>query len=197
MVDVFREAGLTASRIGAELGPEQVLDLSVNDFLRLQTLLTGAVLCDAGDVLMRARMRKSPSEIALVREACQITGDGYGQTFAGIGSGMTEAEVARAMEIAMLSAGGRTPFVIITSGPNAYDLASRQPSRRHLAPGDMVWMDCRVCRRWLLVGLRACRRGRWPEPGTAGCPSMDPRDHDARRRADPTGQHRRGHRPDL
>jgi Xaa-Pro aminopeptidase len=63
---------------------------------------------------------------------------------------MTESDVARLMRVTSLEAGGSDPWVLITSGPGSYDLATKLPSCRCLERGDFVWMDagCAVAGYW-------------------------------------------------
>jgi Xaa-Pro aminopeptidase len=172
MVDAIRETGLENGRIGAELGPEQVLDFPVCDFLELRRMLRGARFADAGPALWPARMRKSPAEIDCVRRACAATTEAYARTFAVVRGGMTEHDVVREMTIATLEAGGSTPWVLITSGAGSYDLATKHPSRRRLEGGDLVWMDagCAVGGYWSDFG----------RAGVVGGPNPAQRDAQAR-----------------
>jgi Xaa-Pro aminopeptidase len=64
IVDALRDANLIEGRVGAELGPEEALDLPVGDFLDLQRLLPAVQFVDAGPALWTARLRKSPAEVA-------------------------------------------------------------------------------------------------------------------------------------
>jgi Xaa-Pro dipeptidase len=172
MVEAFYDTGLAQGRIGAELGPEEALDLPIGDFLELQRRLPAAHFADAGPALWPVRMLKSSAEIAFVRQACTATARAYERTFSEVRSGMTEADVARLMTIASLEAGGSDPWVIITSGEGSYDLASKHPSCRRIEPGDFVWMDsgCSVSGYWSDFG----------RAGVVGGPTADQRDAQAR-----------------
>ena len=99
---------------------------------------------DAGHALWPVRTRKSAAEIACVRAACKATTRAYALTFTQARAGMTEAEVARLMAVALLEVGGDSPWVIITSGTGNYDLASKLPSPTVASrAGDFVWIVCR------------------------------------------------------
>ena len=150
IVAAMHDAELTRGRIGAELGPEESLDLPVEDFHELQRRLSAAQFVAAGAAIWPVRMRKSAAEVEYVRRACQATTQAYEQTFAQARGDMTEADVARLMTIASLEAGGDTPWVLITSGAGNYDLATKLPSGRRLQRGDLVWMDsgCAVAGYW-------------------------------------------------
>jgi Xaa-Pro aminopeptidase len=150
IVDALRDTNLIEGRVGAELGPEEALDLPVGDFLTLQRRLPTVEFTDAGAALCPARLRKSPAEVASIRQACAITAGAYERTFAEAREGMTESDVARLMRVTSLEAGGGDPWVLITSGPGSYDLATKLPSCRRLERGDFVWMDagCAVAGYW-------------------------------------------------
>ena len=165
IVAAMGDAGLLRGRVGAELGPEESLDLPVEAFLALPRQLTAVVFVPAGPALWPARMRKSAAEIACVRRACQATTRAYERTFAAARGGMTEAEVARLMTVASHEAGGGNPWVLITSGAGNYDLASKLPSSRKLQRGDVVWMDsgCAVAGYWSDFGRAGAVGGPTPE----------------------------------
>lgn len=157
LVDTFHELGLGSGRVGAELGPELRLDIPFADFVRLQQQLHETQFVDAGPVLWAARMQKSEAEIALIREACQVTNQAYETVFQRLRAGMTEAEIARTMTVTTLKLGGGSPWISITSGQGNYELASGVPSQRKVEKGDMVWMDSGCC-----IG------GYWSDCGRAG-----------------------------
>ena len=100
-------------------------------------------IASAGALLDRLRMRKSPAEIALLREACRITDVGA-QAFAeGIAEGISEQELAVEIEAALKRAGsGRLAFPLIL-GAGAERTASVVPfpSGRLLQRGDLVLLD--------------------------------------------------------
>lgn len=108
-----------------------------------EALGSGGVIASAGPLLDRLRMRKSPAEIALLREACRITDVGA-QAFAdGIAEGVSERELAIEIEAALKRAGsGRLAFPLIL-GAGAERTASVVPfpSERRLERGDLVLLD--------------------------------------------------------
>lgn len=150
ILSALSDAGLTAGRIGAELGPDTSLDIPVADFLALQNQLPNVEFVDAGAVMWPVRYRKSDAEIAYIRRACAITTDAFAHMFATGREGMTEADMARLMAESSLAAGGSNPWSIITCGEGSYDLASKLPSSRRLEAGDFFWMDagCSVGGYW-------------------------------------------------
>lgn len=145
----IKDAGIQTGRIGMELGYEQSLDISPLELIRLQKSLSSAEWIDAASLLWALRMVKSESEIACMRDACDIVASGYQSTFMKFRKGMNEHAVFDAM-LACLQLSNSDTFLVITSGCGNYDLVSKPAEARLIAPGDMVWMDagCRVGGYW-------------------------------------------------
>ena len=150
IVAALHDAGLEHGRLAAEIGPEQAIDLPFADFVQLQGRLPNVEWVDAGSLVMAARMRKTPAEIACMREACRITSRAYELLFPALVAGMTEIEVARLLHVASLELGAGATWELITAGPGNYDDATALPSARPIAPGDLVWLDagCAVAGYW-------------------------------------------------
>jgi Xaa-Pro dipeptidase len=147
--DAIVEAGASTGRIGMELGYEQSLDISPLELRRMQNSLPSADWIDVADLLWELRMIKSETEIACMREACDIVADGYEFTFRAFHGGMSEHAVFDRM-LNCLQTSGSDTFLAITSGRGNYDLVSKPPETRLLESGDMLWMDagCRVGGYW-------------------------------------------------
>jgi Xaa-Pro dipeptidase len=137
---------LMRGRIGVELGGEMVMDIPFSEFLALQGALPDVSFVDASSLLWQLRMIKSPAETERVARACEITLEAYDRTFGVVEPGMSEAAIERLMITHMLELGGRSPWVLITSGAGNYDLVSKGGGSRRVEMGDMVWMDsgCQV-----------------------------------------------------
>jgi Xaa-Pro dipeptidase len=73
VVDTFRDLGLETGRIGCELGSEQRLWLTFQEFEAIRSALPRAQFVDASQVLKQCRQVKSAQEIARIEEACKIT----------------------------------------------------------------------------------------------------------------------------
>jgi Xaa-Pro dipeptidase len=142
----LEDRGLMRGRIGVELGGEMVMDIPFGEFLTLQGTLPDVSFVDASSLLWQLRMVKSPAEIERVARACEITLEAYDRTFGDVEPGMSEAAIERVMIAHMLELGGRSPWVLITSGAGNYDLVSKGGGSRRVEMGDMVWMDsgCQV-----------------------------------------------------
>lgn len=142
MAAAFQDRGLAAARIGAELGYEQRLGISVLDYQRLQETLPKATFVDGAPAIWSLRMRKSPAEVAALREACRITDAALAQLFAELTPEMTERDMARRLGVLLLEGGAdRIDWIMMTSGTGQYHRTFGVPRRRRLEPGDMVWMD--------------------------------------------------------
>jgi Xaa-Pro aminopeptidase len=141
LAGILDDLSIRRGRFGAELGFEQRLGFPVLEFERLRAELEPATFDDAAGLLWRLRMIKSPDDIDSIRRACRITGRAYEATFGAIGPGVLDTRAARRMETSMVDAGGRHPWVLVTSGRGNYALATGAPTDRALEHGDMVWFD--------------------------------------------------------
>ena len=139
---VFGEKSLGNARIGAELGREQRLGLSYNDFVEIKEGLPNAYFMDASDLLWSLRIVKSPLEIDCMRKACDITARAFEKSFKMIREGMTEKEAAGIMSAHITKAGGSQAWVATNSGP--YNYASgflTIPGNHPLVKGNLFWID--------------------------------------------------------
>jgi Xaa-Pro aminopeptidase len=139
---LFADLGLSAGRVGAELGREQRLGLPYMDFVALTRELSTAQFVDAADLLWGLRLVKSPLEIACMREAGAIVARALGKTLNRIASGMTESQAANILLKAMVEEGGSAPWVAGNSGEHNYDsgFLTRQ-SQQELVRGNLLWFD--------------------------------------------------------
>jgi Xaa-Pro aminopeptidase len=93
-------------------------------------------------VVEQPRLVKDPSEVATLRDAAaRLTGVAE-RAFRSIQPGVTERDVAAAIEMALRSAGYERPAfdTIVASGPNAA-LPHYRAGLRILKPGDLVVLD--------------------------------------------------------
>src|SRR5690606_4942821 len=95
----------------------------------------------AGNVLRHLRMRKSPAEVAALREAGQAIDEVHRQVPGFLRPGRTEREVARDIAEAILATGHATvDFTIVASGPNGAS-PHHDVSDRGIQPGEPVVVD--------------------------------------------------------
>jgi Xaa-Pro dipeptidase len=146
----FVDLGIESGVIGAELALEQRMDISMQDFLELQRTLPQFEFVDAGRLLLSVRAIKSPTEITLMRRACQITGQAFEEAFSEARAGMTEEDISRLIRIAIIERGGADPRMWITSGDENYFLNAKGPTDRVIQKGDFIWVDvsCNVKGYW-------------------------------------------------
>ena len=151
--------------VARRLGPASSVGLSDRMWammvLRFRAALPAAQLGLASTALRGLRSRKSPAEVAALREAGAAIDRVHAAVPGWLRPGRTELEVA-ADVVAAISREGhvRADFVIIASGPNAAS-PHHEPSARVLQPGDAVVVDiggtmpsgyCSDCTRVYAIG---------------------------------------------
>jgi Xaa-Pro dipeptidase len=98
-------------------------------------------LLDAGDVLRRFRVRKSPAELEKLARAAQVTDlvtDRIGES---LRAGQTEIAIGMTLASLMGAEGAKPAFEsIVQSGPNSAQPHLR-PTARRLQAGDLVLLD--------------------------------------------------------
>lgn len=109
--------------------------------LRFREVLPDAEQVLAGRVLRELRMRKSPAEVAALREAGEAIDAVHRQVPGFLRAGRTEREVGRDIAEAILAAGHATvDFVIVASGPNGAS-PHHEVSDRVIQAGEPVVVD--------------------------------------------------------
>ena len=140
--DIMSELGITGGKLGMELGYEQRLGISLNDFRRLEVELKHLSIVDASMMLWRLRVIKSQAEIEMMRKSADVTAAAFAAGFAAAKPGMTEKEVCRVCAETMVEHGAeRSGFILVTSGRGNYHILSGKPTDRKLESGDMIWID--------------------------------------------------------
>jgi Xaa-Pro aminopeptidase len=93
-------------------------------------------------IVERARVVKDETEIDLLRESARRLGPVVEAAFASVSAGVSERQVAGAIEAAIRAAGFERPAfdTIVASGPNA-SLPHHRAGDRTLAAGDLVVLD--------------------------------------------------------
>jgi len=132
-------------RLGAEIGPESRIGMTVTDFLALGDRLAPDEIVDASSLCRSARAIKSSAEIERIARACRIASDAFDALPAYLAEGATEAQVVRQFQIVALSVGADwVPFVAARSGAGGYDSVVTGPSDKPLRPGDVFVLDAGV-----------------------------------------------------
>ena len=141
VIEAMRELGMDKGLVGTELGYEQRLGISFNDFVALKEALPGLDFVDASDIFWSVRMIKSPEEIKRHRRACQITVQAYDALFPGLYEGMSESEVMDRFIKLLTIMGGGGPWAFINSGTENYNSIGGGPTGRRIEKGNQVWLD--------------------------------------------------------
>lgn len=145
--DTFEELGLKKGRIGAELGREQRLGISYNDFVRLKKELPEAEFVDASRLIWDMRMVKSRCEVDLMRKACEIIDRVHEAVPELLEPGMTEKNVLGIILRMVGELGGFAPFAFMNSGPYNYDhdfgptYQYPRATNRVIEKGNMLFLD--------------------------------------------------------
>lgn len=101
----------------------------------------GADLVPAGHLVEDGRMVKDEGELELLRAACAVTDWAFRHVAPTIQPGMTERDVAHALQQRFVERDAETGFEpIVAGGPNSARPHHR-PTDRPFAPGDLVVMD--------------------------------------------------------
>ncbi len=141
IIEAMKDVGMAEGRVGAEIGYEQRMGCSMQDFLKLKEILPKAEFMDAADIFWGLRMVKSPEEIKRNRRACQITSQAYDALFPGLYAGMSEKEIVDRFLKLQVEIGGLIPWALISSSLENYDGGGGGPGAHIIEKGDQVWMD--------------------------------------------------------
>ncbi len=153
--------GLVAGRLGA-VGSVGLSDRMWALFvLRFRDALPGARQLLASTVLRGLRIRKTPAEVAALREAGAAIDRVHAQVHGWLKPGISERTVGSRIAEAILAEGhAQVDFVIVGSGPNAAS-PHHEVTGRVLEDGDVVVVDiggtmpsgyCSDCTRTYAVG---------------------------------------------
>ncbi len=144
VTEALRDRGLSAGRIGAELGQEQRMGLPVGDYLAITNSLPEARFVDAADVIIKTRMVKSDEEVEYMREAARITARARNRLYSDyLTPGVTERQLARQFQKLVLDEGADgTSFVHFQ-----FDIQSQLPGAKHAFHYD------RPLRKGLILGI--------------------------------------------
>ena len=109
---------------------------------KLEAALSGRELVDISDLVPRLRLRKSPAELAFVREAARLSDLADRAGLDATRAGADEGEILAAMHYAIFAAGGDYPGneFIIGSGSDAL-LCRYKSGRRRLDSDDQITLE--------------------------------------------------------
>jgi Xaa-Pro aminopeptidase len=131
----------------ASLLPPAVSTVGVDDHmwaakvLSLRSSMPGVEQTLAGRVLRELRMRKTPDEVAALRQAGAAIDSVHAEMQQWLRPGRSEREIGHDIAVAMTAAGhDRVDFVIVASGPNGAS-PHHEVSDRVVQPGESVVVD--------------------------------------------------------
>ena len=142
VIDALRGITGAGDRIGVEVGPGTRLAMPVADFLRIRDALTGVDFVDAGPVVRRLQMVKSPAEVDRVRRAAQIASDAFEALAGLIRAGQSEHDLFHLLHRLLVERGvQKVPYLVPVSGAGGYSQLTMGPTERILESGDVVYID--------------------------------------------------------
>ena len=154
------------SRMNKKIGAELDI-LPADQFYRYKEAFPGYEFVNLSSIILEQRKRKDASEIARIKKACEAIHAGHNAVLVTLREGITELELAAAVENAHRLAGHEGIFFIrqpdffmsrgpISSGPNLFKISGvvytitgvglspsvpAGPSRRSMSRGDLVIVD--------------------------------------------------------
>ena len=119
-----------------------------DDYITVRTMekcrasIHGVEWKTVGAAVELLREQKDEHELALIAEACRITGDAFERILPNIKEGMTEKELALMLDFDMMTHGASKPSfsTIVAAGANG-SLPHAVPGDYKLRRGDMITMD--------------------------------------------------------
>jgi Xaa-Pro aminopeptidase len=144
IVERFIEPRLAAEMPGRGLGTVafEAHEMTVERHAELAAKAGGVKIVPFGRKVEELRTVKDPSEIELLGTACRITCQAVADVFSLIRPGLTERQLAAALDARMAELGAERPAfdTIVASGPNGA-IPHHAPADRPIRRGDLITMD--------------------------------------------------------
>ena len=117
-------------------------EMTVDRHAELVTAAEGTKAIPFGRRIEELRTVKDPSELELLTTACRITCQAVADVFSLIRPGLTERQLAAALDARMARLGAERPAfdTIVASGPNGA-IPHHAPTDRPVRRGDLITMD--------------------------------------------------------
>jgi translation elongation factor P len=117
-------------------------EVTVERHAELTARAEGVQLVPFGRKIEELRTAKDPSELELLATACRISAQAIADVFARIRPGLTERQLAAALDRRMVDLGAERPAfdTIVASGPNGA-IPHHAPTDRPMRRGDLITMD--------------------------------------------------------
>ncbi|WP_422078424.1 M24 family metallopeptidase [Vannielia sp.] len=142
LADTIRELAPAGGRIGVPMGRESALRMPLADWTRLASLLPDHAPTDASPLLRDLQAIKSPTEIALIREACGIGGRAFARVPEIARPGVTLAELFRRFQVLLLEEGADwVSYLAGGASPGGYSDVISPAEDRPLTAGDLLMLD--------------------------------------------------------
>lgn len=135
LVIAFEQQGLRGGAVGVD---ERGANRSLIEALAAR--LPDTTFRPAADLLRRIRMVKTPAEQERLIQALRVTEAAFELTTAAAYPGVTERELKRVFETAVVAAGARPAFALIRFG-RGMALGQVEPGETKLERGDYIWYD--------------------------------------------------------
>ena len=128
--------------IGCELGKENYLRMSINDYQNLCTLLSNHQFVDASPYIWELRMIKSEDEISKIKDICKIASQAFDHLPNLLKNQLTETQICNIMKKSLLKIGAdHTLYMSCASGPGGYDQIICDPTDKTLQNEDVLMID--------------------------------------------------------
>lgn len=142
LADAIGKVKARYGRIGAELGAESRLGMPAGDLDRVGRMVRPSKIVDGIPVIRELRLIKSKAEVERIRHVCGIVSKAFGAMGSIFRPGMTEQDLARKFQIALLERGAdKTPFTALGSGRGGYASIIMGPTARRIEKGDVFMID--------------------------------------------------------
>ena len=140
--DVILSVKSSQCLIGAEMGKESQLRMTINDFNKLNQSLKKHNIVDASSLIWQLRMIKSKSEISKMKKIITIASKTFDQLPKHIHIGQSEIEICNIMKKTILDHGAaHTLYMSCASGPGGYNQIICDPTEKELSNGDILVID--------------------------------------------------------
>lgn len=107
--DTIQDLGLAEAKIGAEMGLEQAMNISPNDFLFLTKVFPRARFIDASEIFWNLRYVKSLREIECLKKSASITAKAFQKLFKALGKGVREVDIVKMVNEYIMDLGEAPP----------------------------------------------------------------------------------------
>jgi len=129
-------------KIGCELGKENFLRITINDFNKLKNNLSDSDFIDASSIIWEMRMIKSKNEIDKIKKIISIASQAFDELQNYINIGQSEIEITNIMKKKLIDLGAdHTLYMSCASGLGGYDQIICDPTEKKLNEGDVLVID--------------------------------------------------------